>query len=93
MPNYLRRLLDRAFRRGASPGSRARQRLQIVLVQDRIGLSPEMLDSLKGDLMEVISRYVVIDWSAAEIEVKRTSGEVVLVSNIPITGARTEAAS
>ena len=48
---------------------------------------------MKNDLIKVIARYLVIDESSIEVEIKRSEGMVVLVSNIPITGMRRGAAA
>lgn len=88
MLDQMRELLDRARRRvGPNSQDSARQRLQVVLVQDRSSLSPEALESMKNDLVGVVSKYLLIDREAIEVQVKRADGGVVLVSNIPILGA------
>ena len=66
----------------------ARQRLQLVLVQDRFALPNRTLEDMKNDLVEVISRYVIIDPNSVAVEIKRSAGTVILVSNIPIAGLR-----
>src|SRR5512136_223818 len=51
--------LDALFRaRGRSSGAIAKERLQLVLVHDRMQLSPQTLQDLKDALIEAISRYV-----------------------------------
>ena len=39
----------------------AKERLQLVLVHDRAGISPGKLEVLKDDLIDVISRHLEID--------------------------------
>ncbi|MEE9161882.1 MAG: cell division topological specificity factor MinE [Candidatus Neomarinimicrobiota bacterium] len=88
MLDYVREILSRALRRyGGVPGSKdaARQRLQVILVQDRFALPTKTLEAMKNDLITVISKYVDIDRDSIEVEIKRTGGAVVLISNIPIT--------
>lgn len=67
----------------------AKNRLKVVLMQDKGGLSDEMLEKLQGEIMEVICRYVEIDNNSMDVGVKKIEtdeGEVVnaLVANIPI---------
>lgn len=67
----------------------AKNRLKVVLVQDKGGLSEEMLSKLQEEIMEVISRYVEIDDNTMDVGVKKIEtddGEFVnaLVANIPI---------
>ncbi len=67
----------------------AKQRLQLVLVQDRASVNPHLLEELKEDLIGVISRYLEIDMSAIEINLESGSGDTVaLVANIPVKQVR-----
>lgn len=78
-------------------GNAAKERLQFVLVHDRTGVSPEFLDQLKGEIMEVISKYIEIDQKELEIQVTRTKSEdgervvPALVANIPINKMKASA--
>ena len=68
----------------------AKERLQLVLLHDRAGVSPEFLEQLKGEIMEVISKYIEIEQDELDIQVTRTHSEdgerivPALVANIPI---------
>jgi cell division topological specificity factor len=64
--------------------SRARERLKLVLVSDRSSMSPQMLESLREELIQVISKYMTIDINAMEIGLERNEGSVALAANIPI---------
>lgn len=66
----------------------AKQRLQLVLVQDRANLSPQMLGLLKEDLIGVISKYMEIDQEGLEVSLDRSAEQVALVANIPIKQVR-----
>ena len=46
----------------------AKNRLQMVLVQDRSGLTSEEMESFRKDLLEVISRYFSLEKRSVEIE-------------------------
>ena len=58
----------------------------MVLVQDRSGLSPTEMELFKKDLMDVISKYFLIENKHLEVEWKRSSSETALVINTPVTG-------
>lgn len=90
MFNNVKGIFAKAFRRGDDLSSKdvAHQRLQVVLVQDRFSLPADTLEAMKNDLLEVISKYLDIDKSSIEVEVKHTAGTVVLVTNIPVAGQR-----
>lgn len=66
----------------------AKDRLKLILIHDRSNLSPELLDMIKGEILNVISHYVEIDSSEVEIALTRTEEEEgnlpALVANIPI---------
>jgi cell division topological specificity factor len=76
----------RSFGQIGVSGEAARNRLQLVLVHDRSGLSSENLDLMKNDLVEVISKYLTIDQESLEVEVQRSGDSVVLSTNIQIAG-------
>lgn len=64
----------------------ARERLHLVLVHDRINLSPGMLENLKDELIAVISRYVEIDGDQVEVAFTQGKRQSRLVADIPIRG-------
>ena len=70
----------------------AKDRLKFVLVSDRTVCSPEIMERIKTDIIEVITKYVEIDASGLDIQITQTeteegSGKKVpaLYANIPIT--------
>ncbi len=78
--------------RSKNKGSKntAKDRLQLVLVHDRAGVSPAFLDHLKGEIMAVISKYIEIENDELDIKLTKTTSEdgervvPALVANIPI---------
>jgi len=65
-------------------GVLARERMQFVLLHDRLDITPEMMESLKNDIVGVLSRYVDLDGDAVEVNVERAKGVTALISNVPI---------
>ena len=49
------------FFRKKSSGSVAKDRLKLVLVSDRTNCSPEIMEQMKNDIIQVISKYMEID--------------------------------
>ena len=86
--------LDSLFRR-SEPTSRevAKERLQLVLVHDRIKISPVLLDRMKDELIIVISRYVEIEADAVEVTFTQSKRESRLVADIPVVGPATGSTS
>lgn len=78
--------LARFFGRDSVLSSRniARERLRLVLVHDRVSISPQLLQALKEDLIRVISDYMEIDESALEVSLNSNENTVALMANIPI---------
>jgi cell division topological specificity factor len=66
----------------------AKSRLQLVLVQDRAGLSNEELAQFRRELMDVIQKYFVIDESGFDVNYQRSDDETTLSINSPIVVRR-----
>lgn len=71
----------------------AKERLKMVLVQDRAELSPNLLEKIKSDLIKVISEYAEVDEEGFDIKMTRMKKEdnstiSALVANIPITNTK-----
>lgn len=80
-------LFDRLFGNKASANS-AKERLQLVLVHDRTDLTPAEFDSLRDDLIAVISRHVEVDEQAIQIGVEHDGRSQRLVADIPLKPTR-----
>jgi cell division topological specificity factor len=76
--------LERIMSGRTSSANQAKERLKLVLIHDRTDLSPQELESMKNELIQVISRYVDIDPSAVRINVNQDGREQRLVADIPI---------
>jgi cell division topological specificity factor len=83
--NILNRLLGRS-----KPTSReiAKDRLQLVLVQDRVNISPEKMSALKDELITIISKYVEIDQNGIDITLTKAGRQSRLTADIPVIGMR-----
>ena len=75
------------FKREKS-GKVAKKRLQMVLIQDRASVSPEVMEKLRDDIIKVISKYMVINQSDMEISLENVEDSVALVANIPVQNMR-----
>lgn len=76
--------LGRLFGKEEASGKQAKERLRLVLVHDRASLSPNLLEMLRVDLIEVISRYMEIDEPGLEVNLEHEQDAMALVANIPI---------
>jgi cell division topological specificity factor len=75
-------------REPVSSKSVAKERLRLVLVHDRNGLSPQLLDTLKTELIKVISNYLDIDEQALEVNLENDENQIALVASIPVRGMK-----
>ena len=65
----------------ASSKNIAKERLRLVLVHDRSSVSPQLLDSLKEDMVKVISTYMEIDHKGMQVNLNSSEQSVALVAN------------
>ena len=80
-------------------GEIARDRLKLLLVSDRANCSPEVMEKIKNDIIQVISKYMEIDAEGLDIQITQTESEgnngnvPALYANIPIKDMRHSADS
>lgn len=82
--------LNRLFGRQSS-GATAKERLRLVLMSDHLSLAPELVDAMKRDLVDVISRYVEVDRDKIDVHFENQENVVAMLANIPITGVNRNA--
>lgn len=82
------RLFRFIFRRNSKDV--AKDRLKLLLISDRTDCSADMLELIKNDIIQVISKYMEIDTQSLDIRITRMefenhNGSVpALYANIPI---------
>jgi cell division topological specificity factor len=79
MIDFLKRLFGQS---GSS--STAKERLRLVLMTDHLELSPELIEAMKRDLVDVISRHVEVDRDKIEVNFERQDSALAMLANIPI---------
>ena len=78
------------FFRKKSSGDVAKDRLKLLLISDRANCSPEIMELIKNDIINVISKYMEIDCDGLDIQITQTESEgengrvPALCANIPI---------
>ncbi len=77
--------LNRLFGRQSS-GATAKERLRLVLMSDHLSLAPEMIEAMKHDLIDVVSRYVEVDRDKIDVHFENQANALAMLANIPITG-------
>jgi cell division topological specificity factor len=76
------------FKRKSTPKDVAKDRLRLVLMQDRISLAPRALEQMKDDVISAISKYVEIDRSGIEFSWKDIDRRQALVASIPVLSVK-----
>jgi cell division topological specificity factor len=79
-------IIQRFFSKGPSSADKAKDRLRLVLINDRTDLSAAAMESLKDDLLEVLSRYIQIESDHVQIDITQDGRQQRLIADIPIAG-------
>ncbi len=66
-------------------------RLKFVLMQDRTNLTPELMDRMRRELVELLSKYVEMDKEALELGFEQEGSQIALMLSIPVIRAKEEA--
>lgn len=78
------------FFKKKNSGDLAKDRLKFLLVSDRANCSPDIMEKIKNDIINVISKYMDIDVEGLDIQITQTQSETnngsvpALYANIPI---------
>jgi cell division topological specificity factor len=81
-------LLERLLGHKPKSANQAKERLTMVLIHDRTDLNPDILEKMKDEMMQVISRYVEIDPAFVQISMEKDGREQRLIAEIPIKPLR-----
>lgn len=80
------KFIDRLSGKNRS-ATQAKERLKLVLTHDRTNLPPGVMEDLRDEIIEVISRHVEVDRKAVRLEVSQDGRQQSLVADIPISPA------
>jgi cell division topological specificity factor MinE len=80
--------LVQRFFGGKGSKEEARNRLQMVLVLDRLGLTAEQMEALRKDILETISRHIPIDSERVKIDFVHQHIPAEVVINAPVRRGR-----
>ncbi len=75
--------LNRLFGRENS-GATAKERLRLVLMSDHLSLAPDIIEQMKHDLVEVVSRYMEVDRDKIDVRFEHQDRVFAMLANVPI---------
>lgn len=93
--NIFKRSKKRELLKSSSKDT-AKERLHLVLMQDRANVSADFLDLMRQEIVEVIKKYIDIDEDAMDVRLGTetnedgTQGAPALYANIPIINIKDE---
>ena len=65
-------------------------RMKLVLMQDRTNLTPYLLERMRGEMIEVLAKYVEMDKDALELNFEQEGEQMALMLSIPVVRAKDE---
>ena len=75
----------------------AKERLHLVLMQDRANVSADFMELMKQEIIEVIKKYINVDENSIDVKLTNkvnsdgTTGAPILYANIPILNVKDDA--
>ncbi|MCA9970494.1 MAG: cell division topological specificity factor MinE [Anaerolineales bacterium] len=85
--NWISQLLGKKEKSSAV----AKKRLQMVLIHDRSEISPGLMEQIRDDIIQVITRHLAIDPETVVINLTQSGQENLLVAEVPLPGNRSTA--
>ena len=66
-------------------------RLRVVLMQDRTNLTPELMEKMRQELIDLLSKYVEMNKEALDLNFEQEGNQMALMLSIPVLRAKDEA--
>ena len=94
--NFFKRVLKPGQALDESSKDTAKERLHLVLMQDRANVSADFLDLMKQEIIDVIKKYVEVDEKEIDVRLTNqanddgTNGAPALYANIPIVNIKND---
>src|SRR5271170_276975 len=74
----------RTFFGTPSSSSVAKDRLRLVLLSDHLALAPDVIEAMRREIFDVISRYVEVDEAHSDVSFEHKDQGIAMLANIPI---------
>lgn len=96
LTTFFKRVLKQGPTADESSKDTAKERLHLVLMQDRANVSADFLDLMKQEIIDVIKKYIEVDEKEIDVRLTNkanedgTTGAPALYANIPIVNIKNE---
>ncbi len=93
--NFFKKMVKPEDKENGSKDS-AKERLHLVLMQDRANVSADFLELMKQEIIDVIKKYIVVDETSIDVRLTNqpnedgTNGAPALYANIPIMNIKND---
>jgi len=64
--------------------TKAKDRMRLMLIHDRLELPPDRLASLEEELLAVVSRYFDVDRETTRFDLQQYERRAALIANFPL---------
>ena len=94
--HFFKRIVKTEQQKELGSKDAAKERLHLVLMQDRANVSADFLELMKQEIIEVIKKYIVVDEAAIDVRLTNqsnedgTNGAPALYANIPIVNIKND---
>lgn len=94
--NFFKKVFKKDNQKESNSGKEAKERLHLVLMQDRANVSADFLEMMKQEIIEVIKKYIDVDENSIDVRLTNqpnedgSNGAPALYANIPIISIKEE---
>ena len=94
--NFFKKIVKTTEQKELGSKDAAKERLHLVLMQDRANVSADFLELMKQEIIDVIKKYIIVDESAIDVRLTNqsnedeTNGAPALYANIPIINIKND---
>ena len=94
--NFFKKVFKKENQKESNSGKEAKERLHLVLMQDRANVSADFLEMMKQEIIEVIKKYIDVDENSIDVRLTNqpnedgSNGAPALYANIPIISIKEE---